>query len=751
MIILFFVILLIQTSLPIAATEWVNINGIIANNHTPVVAMVLANGQHVFTNDPIGEYSLNVPLNSEGEITLFAFCSGLAPFKIILTPAEAVDFDIDLHSPSPDSKEITVTIHTEQGTERQGWIRLSGTVKNESGTPLSTLVLINGQRMFTNDLAGEYDLEAPLDPSNNEITLYVFCSGMAPYKKVFVPNIVKADTTDSEGKASFTHDPEDIMINVTDENQNPLEGIDVRYWVGLDLDRPSEYYLTEDPNEEYSSAQQIYLHNSDHDIELSLRGTLPTVTQLFEGSDEFKAVENTVNKIINGGIVSEHYTPEELEQIDEDVLGFVVQEDSIHVIDSAGKISDVLDFVSSGQPDSYLVYEGIPSGDNIETKILTIFPNSASVAILVDSSIEAAIQHELSVFESDLSKDGFSTIIHSLTESTPPQLRSYLQGLYNDPETDLVGAILIGSVPTPRYYIYYPATDMHPQRGPYTGASYQYYEDLDGDFQIRDMSQWLYDNHTGDVESEIWVSVLPPLASNTETISAIQRYFLKNHRYRIGLDRTAAGFLTPIVGSRIETEEMYDYQVDYVLGLIPGSYKWSYGPLISRGNIFIAPDNLLNDPVNFPGPNQVFYQEIQTGNYDIYSGTGHGSAYRSGPLDRKYLNNNIINVTFWFEGGCSTVDLDVVPSFGVTALYSETSKVLIFKGATMPQGGLGGSENGYYQLVVGTALVNGKSIGDAILEHRSEPMSEAYASQREYFAAQYILLGDGTLRLQEYQ
>jgi hypothetical protein len=33
---------------------------------------------------------------------------------------------------------------------------------------------------------GTFDLEVPLD-GNGEITLYVFCSGMAPYKNVFVP------------------------------------------------------------------------------------------------------------------------------------------------------------------------------------------------------------------------------------------------------------------------------------------------------------------------------------------------------------------------------------------------------------------------------------------------------------------------------------------------------------------------------------------------------------------------------------
>ena len=53
--------------------------------------------------------------------------------------------------------------------------------------PLCTMVLANGQSMFScgADL-GTFDLEVPLD-GNGEITLYVFCSGLGPYKQVFMP------------------------------------------------------------------------------------------------------------------------------------------------------------------------------------------------------------------------------------------------------------------------------------------------------------------------------------------------------------------------------------------------------------------------------------------------------------------------------------------------------------------------------------------------------------------------------------
>jgi len=226
---------------------------------------------------------------------------------------------------------------------------------------------------------------------------------------------------------------------------------------------------------------------------------------------------------------------------------------------------------------------------------------------------------------------------------------------------------------------------------------------------------------------------------------------MKNHLYRNGFETSKAGCLRPIIGSNFATKELYHYQIDYLLGRVPGSYQWSWGALTTRGNVLVAPDNQLGDPINFPGSREVFHQEITTGNFDVMITSTHGSAYGIGGgeafYDRSYLRTTPIKVTFWFESGCETANVDVVPSFGATALYSETSKVLAYVGATTPQGGLGGTGKGYFPLVIGTAFTNGKSIGEAILEHLGTPMVPPYTQQREYFVAQHILLGDGTLRL----
>lgn len=166
---------------------WVNIYGTITYEGNQLCSMVLANGQHMFTcGQNEGFYDLTVPLDENGEITLYGFCSGFSPFKTVLTPEEALDYEIQMIRAAAGSKEIEVTVQTEAGITNPDFIRVNGTV-TYNGQDLCTMVLANGQNMFTcgADL-GAFDLEVPLD-GNGEITLYCFCSGFAPFKDVFMP------------------------------------------------------------------------------------------------------------------------------------------------------------------------------------------------------------------------------------------------------------------------------------------------------------------------------------------------------------------------------------------------------------------------------------------------------------------------------------------------------------------------------------------------------------------------------------
>ena len=161
--------------------------GSIAYNSTALCAMVLANGQYMFTcGDDLGLYDLIVPLDENGQITLYGFCSGFSPFKAILTPAQAQNYDIYMTRAAAGSREIEIDMETEPGITNLDYVRVSGTVLYD-GTPLCTMILANGQNMFSCGAnLGTFDLEVPLD-ENGEITFYAFCSGFAPYKAVFSP------------------------------------------------------------------------------------------------------------------------------------------------------------------------------------------------------------------------------------------------------------------------------------------------------------------------------------------------------------------------------------------------------------------------------------------------------------------------------------------------------------------------------------------------------------------------------------
>jgi hypothetical protein len=77
--------------------DWVQISGTITKDGIPLCAMVLANGQHMFTCDPIGLYRLSVPLDSNGKITLYGFCEGLMPYKMVLNSGQT-QFNIEMMS-----------------------------------------------------------------------------------------------------------------------------------------------------------------------------------------------------------------------------------------------------------------------------------------------------------------------------------------------------------------------------------------------------------------------------------------------------------------------------------------------------------------------------------------------------------------------------------------------------------------------------------------------------------------------------
>lgn len=165
------------------------------------------------------------------------------------------------------------------------------------------------------------------------------------------------------------------------------------------------------------------------------------------------------------------------------------------------------------------------------------------IAIIVEDTIYVDIATSLGVYQADLLTKGYASVVSLVSGGTPEDLRDYLIGLYNEPES-LIGTLLVGSVP---YIIYEMIQDWDG-----AGGDPPEYEDFPCDIFLMDMDgTWVDDGAGGTVDPangkydgwtdpnhriEIWAGRLyaetvPQYGSPATVINA---YFAKNHLYRTG-------------------------------------------------------------------------------------------------------------------------------------------------------------------------------------------------------------------------
>ena len=180
------VALTIAGTIAARAETWVPVHGNVRlADGTPICAMVLANGQYMFSCDGSGSYSLNVPLDANGQITLFSFADGFAPFSTTMGPS-SFPFGVQMQTAAPNSPLISMTRSVECAAGIPNWVHISGSVESYGGEPLCAMVLSNGQQMFTcGDSQGRYDLNVPVDENRN-VTAFGFADGFQPYSETLV-------------------------------------------------------------------------------------------------------------------------------------------------------------------------------------------------------------------------------------------------------------------------------------------------------------------------------------------------------------------------------------------------------------------------------------------------------------------------------------------------------------------------------------------------------------------------------------
>ena len=369
-----------------------------------------------------------------------------------------------------------------------------------------------------------------------------------------------------------------------------------------------------------------------------------------------------------------------------------------------------------------------------------------TVALLVDPAVSAGIRSALSQFESDLCNEGYSIVEKGADFAAPPDLRSYLAGLYLRTDQRLAGAILIGELP--HAYQWFTVTYTNPHIPPWSEEviSFQYYADLDGTFEASPEyvspsgHSYSYDLHSGEMDWEIWIGVLPYYRGNLAvTVEAINAYFAKNHAYRTGGYSLPRGFLQIDEHQTASTESEYFSLLDL---LRSGQYAWT--PFSSALDARIY----FNSPPGYPSVDQG-YQDLSAGVADFTVADAHGSWRSNGRIDITWVESSPVQTAFFWAGGCSTGNLDYPENFLTSVLYSSTSMVLLAEGTTNESGGIGTNVDGFYGHNIASALSSGYSVGDALLTHVNAPLALPWSLSREFHFAPQVMLGDPTLRIRQ--
>lgn len=377
------------------------------------------------------------------------------------------------------------------------------------------------------------------------------------------------------------------------------------------------------------------------------------------------------------------------------------------------------------------------------TRDFPIGCGNCSVAIVVEPALLASIRTGLSQFEADLCTGGYNTVEHTTGFANPSALRTYLQGLYGEPNRNLVGAILIGDVPHAYQWVtLHSANPSVPDSGE-EAISFQYYADLNGTFAKSPTYTspgghvYSYDLHSGAVGWEIWVGVLPRYKGDlAQTTAAVNRYFAKNHDFRTRRLLRPNVFLQ--INEHFHATTPAEHN-NFMAAIGSGTYSWTpYSNAAGARIYFDSP----------PGGLTVHqgYTDMQNGVADFTVTDTHGFWGASGELTIAMVETTPVQTLFFWSNGCAIGDLDHADNFLTSVLYSPTSDVLIAKGTTNNSGGMGNNSNGFFGHNIATALAAKEAYGDAIVGHVNVPLIAPWSGSREFHFGTVVVLGDPTLR-----
>ncbi len=164
---------------------------------------------------------------------------------------------------------------------------------------------------------------------------------------------------------------------------------------------------------------------------------------------------------------------------------------------------------------------------------ITTLPATGKVMVIVNTSIYSSISDSLSMYKKDLEREGYTVEVYTWTGGTKETFRDSLKAH----RTDLVGIVLIGTLPIPWTEFMNNHCWAEPH-GYWTDSipNDLYYCDLDGDWADKDNDgplDWVDPRMA--IDPDIWIGRLN--AANLDSlneITALKGYFSRNHQYRLG-------------------------------------------------------------------------------------------------------------------------------------------------------------------------------------------------------------------------
>jgi hypothetical protein len=171
----------------------------------------------------------------------------------------------------------------------------------------------------------------------------------------------------------------------------------------------------------------------------------------------------------------------------------------------------------------------------------------------------------------------------------------------------------------------------------------RYYADLDGVFEASPSYRspggraYSFDVHAGDIDWEIWVSVLPMYRNDAaQTIEALNRYFARNHAYRSGPAPLPRAFLQVSEHAHATTAMQHQSLLG---GMRNGQYAWTpFSDSTSARLYFDSPPGGLSVEQG--------YADLSAGVADFAVTDAHGFWGASGRLTIDWAESRPIRTIF---------------------------------------------------------------------------------------------------------